>query len=109
MDELGGLAALREGQRAQAALDEAGLELRRLGEGRSAKPQLGIEERRVPEDHRPLRAWRAVDADHRHGRSKQALAELAGVRDRRCREQELGVGSVDPRDPPQPPEDVRDV
>ena len=95
VDQLGRLAALREGERAQAALDEAGLELRRLRERRSAQPELDVEERRVPEDDGALGARRRVVADHRHRRPEQRLAELARVRDRRRGEQELRLGAVD--------------
>ena len=38
-----------------------------------------------------------------------AQRELAGVRDRGRGEQELRLGAVDPREPPQPAQDVRDV
>ena len=47
--------------------------------------------------------------DDRRGLAGQLQRELAGVRDRRRREQELRLGVVDPREPPEPPQDVRDV
>ena len=110
VDQLGRLAALREADRAQAASDEPGQQLRRLAERARAQAELGVEERRVPERDRPLGARRRVVADDRPRRApSSARAELAGVRDRRRGEQELRLGAVDPREPPQPPQDVRDV
>ena len=40
---------------------------------------------------------------------EQRVRELAGVRDRRGGEQELRLGAVDPREPPQPAQHVADV
>ena len=47
--------------------------------------------------------------DDGRGLSRQLERELARVRDRRGREQELRLGVVDPREPPQPAEHVGDV
>ena len=109
MDQLGRLAALGEGQRAQPALDEHRLERRGLGERRRPQAELPVEQRRVPEHDRALGARCRVVADHGHRLAEQGRAELAGVRDRRRREHELRLGAVDAREPPQPPQDVRDV
>ena len=109
VDQLGGAAALGEAERAQAALDEVGHQLRRLAERARAQPQLLVGQRRVPERDRPLGARRGVVADHRRLDAEQPRAELAGVGDRRRGEQELRVGAVDAREPPQPPQHVGDV
>ena len=109
VDQLGRLAALGEGERAKAALDECRLELRSLRERRSAQPELDIEQRRVPEDDGALGAGRCVVPDHRHRRPEQRLAELARVRDRGRGEQELRLGAVDRRDPAKAPQHVGDV
>ena len=77
VDQLGRLAALREGQRPQPALDEHRLQARRLGERRAAQPELGVLQRRVPEHDRALGARRRVVADDGH-----ALAEQRGRRAR---------------------------
>ena len=42
VDQLGGLARLGERQRAQSALDELGLQLRRLGQGRATQAQFDV-------------------------------------------------------------------
>ena len=65
VDELRRLAALREADRAQAAADEPGEQPRRLAERARPQPELGVEERRVPERDRPLRPRRRVVLDHR--------------------------------------------
>ena len=109
VDQLDRLAALREADRAQAALREAGEQPRRLAERARPQPELGIGERRVPERDRPLRPRRRIALDHRRRLAEQRRRELTGVRDRRRREHELRLGAVDPRQPPQPPEHVRDV
>ena len=72
-------------------------------------PSSGVEERRVPERDRPLGARRRVVLDDGRLLAGQRARELAGVRDRRRGEQELRLGAVDPREPAQPPQDVRDV
>ena len=48
-------------------------------------------------------------ADDRDVHAEQRLRELARVRDRRRREQELRLGAVDAREPAQPAQDVPDV
>ena len=65
VDQLGGAAALGEAERAQAARDEVGQQPRRLAERARAQAELLVGQRRVPERDRPLRARRAVVADHR--------------------------------------------
>ena len=109
MDQLGCAPALGEAERAQAALDQVGHQLRRLAERRGAQAELLVGQRRVPERDRPLGARRGVVADHGRLDTQQARAELARVGDRRRGEQELRVRAVDPREPPQPAQHVRDV
>ena len=87
----------------------AGEQPRRFSERARPQPELGVEERRVPERDRPLGPGRRVVLDHRRLLAGERQRELAGVRDRGRREQELRLGAVDPREPPQPAQDVRDV
>ncbi len=107
VDQLGGAAALREHERAQAALDEISHQLRRLGERARPLAQLLVDQRRVPERDRPLRFRRSVRSDDREVEARQRGGEFAGVRDRRGGEQELRVRSVHVREPAQAAEDVR--
>ncbi len=109
VDQLGGAAALREAERAQALRDQIGHQPRRLPERARPEPELLVGQRRVPERHRPFRARRAVVADHGRLRADQPQRELARVRDRRRGQQELRLGAVDPGEPPQPSQDVADV
>jgi hypothetical protein len=109
VDQLRGTAALGEAERAQAARDQVGHQLRGLAERAGAQAELHVGERRVPERHGPLGARRGIVPDHRCLGPDQACAQLAGVRDRRGGEQELRFRSVDPREPAQPPQDVRHV
>ena len=109
VDQLGRLPALREAERAQPALDQGGHQARRLTERAGADAELLVEQLGIPERDRPLRARRCVVADHGDVEAEQRVRELARVRDRRGGEQELRLGAVDPRDPPQPAEDVADV
>ena len=109
VDQLGRLPALGEGERPQSALDEQRLELRGFGERGTAQAELGVEQRRVPEDDGALGPRRPVVGDERHAVAEQLGSELARVRDRRRGEQQLRVGPVDAREPAEPPNDVRDV
>ena len=69
-----------------------------------------VGDRRVPHRDRLLRARRAVAVDHGDVvEPGQALGELARVGHGRRREQEARLGPVRGRDPPQPPQHVRDV
>ena len=89
-------------------VDEPGQQPRRLAERARAQAELGVEERRVPERDRPLRARRRRRRRRRSTSTPSERArELARVRDRRRREQELRVGAVDAGEPAQPAEDVR--
>ena len=76
VDQLGRLAALRERERPQAALDEQRLELRGLGERRAAQAELVVEQRRVPEDDGALGPRRRVVAD-RPSRGRRAARRRA--------------------------------
>ncbi len=109
VNQLRSLAALGEGQRAEPPVDEHRLEARGLAERRRPEAELSVEQRRVPEHDRALGARGRVVADHGHRLAEQGRAELSGVRDRRRREHEPRLGAVDVREPPQPPQDVRDV
>ena len=109
VDQLRGAAALGEAERAQAARDQVGHQLRGLAERAGAQAELLVGERWVPERHGALGSRRGVAADHRCLGPDQACAQLTGVGDRRRGEQELRFRSVDPGKPPQPPQDVRHV
>ncbi len=109
VDQLRLLAALREADRAQIALDELGHDPRRVAERARADPELGVEQLRVPQRDRPLGARRGVVADRRCVDAEQRVRELAGVRDRRGGEQELRLRPVDAREAPQPAQHVGDV
>ena len=109
MDELGGLAALREADRAEVPRDELGQEPRPFSQRAGAELERLVEHRRVPEGDRPRRPRRPV---HRHdGRvqPEEGVRELARVGDRRGGEEELRLGSVDRGRPAQPPQDVPHV
>src|SRR5439155_7818707 len=86
VDQLGGLARLREGEGAQAALDELRLQFRGLGEWGAPQAELLVEERRVPEDDRSLRPRRGIVADHGQRQAEQLEPELRRVGDGRRRE-----------------------
>jgi hypothetical protein len=109
VDQLGGPPALREAERAQALRDQVGHQARRLAERARAEAELLVGQRRVPERNGALGARRPVVADHRHLRADQRPRELTRVGDRRRGKQELRLGAVDPREPPQAPEHVGDV
>ena len=109
MDQLDGLAALREADRPLARRDEAGEQARRIAEGAGADAQLGVDQLRVPERDRPLGRRRGVAVDHRRRLAEQRLRKLRRVRDRRRREHELRLRPVRAGEPPEAAEDVRDV
>ena len=109
VDQLGRLAALGEADRPQASADEAGQEQRRLAERARPLAELRVEEGRVPERDRPFRARRRVVLYDHRVLARKRMRELTRIRDRRGGEQELRLGSVDPREPTQPAQDVRDV
>src|SRR6185295_7267492 len=66
VDELRLLAALREADRAQAALHELGHDPRGVAEGACADAELGVDQLRVPERDRSFRAWCRIVADRSH-------------------------------------------
>ena len=107
VDQLGRLAALREADRPQASRRELREQAGGVAERARAQAELGVEERRVPDDDLALGSRGRVAVDDRRRLAGQLERELAGVGDRRRGEQELRLGVVDPREPPQPPQDVR--
>ena len=109
MHELGSLAALGEADRAQPAIDEPGEEPRRVSEWARADPELDVDQLRVPEDDVALGSRSGVVVDDPYLEAREPRRQLAGVRDRRRREHEQRLGAIREREPPQPPEDVRDV
>jgi hypothetical protein len=109
VDELGRLAALREADRAETAGGQLREEPRCLAERARAQPELRIEQRRVPDHDLALGVRRRVPLDHRRPLARQGLDQLARVRDRGRREQELRLRVVDAREPAESPQDVRHV
>ena len=109
VDQLDGLAALREADRPLARRDEAGEQARRIAEGAGADAQLGVDQLRVPERDRPLGRRRSVAVDHGGRLAEQRLCELRRVRDRRRCEHELRLRVVRTGEPAQAAEDVGDV
>ena len=98
VDELGGLAALGEADRPQPARRQLGEESCGISERARAEPELGVEERWVPDHDLAFRARRGVLIDDRRGFTDQLERELAGIGDRRRREQKLRLRVVDPRE-----------
>ena len=107
MDELRRPAALREAQRAKTALDELREQAGTLTERAGAEVELLVGHRRVPEHDRSLGPRRRIAGDDRRLQPRQRRGQLARVRDRRGGEQELRVGAVDGREPPQASQHVR--
>ncbi len=108
-DELARLAALDEADGAQSARGQGGQETGGLAQRRATRPLRLVEQRRVPERHAARRARRAVVLDDAHVETREQLAGLRGIRDRRAREQELRLAAVQRADPPQPAQHERDV
>ena len=85
------------------------MQSRRVAERARAQAELGIEQRRVPDDDLALGLRRGVALDDRRRLTGERLGQLARVRDRRRSEQELRLGLVDACEPPQPAQDVGHV
>jgi hypothetical protein len=98
--QLGDHAGLGEGDGAQAHADGEPEELRGQGVGRF----LGLEQQ-----HLPPRSRGAVGLDDLELPPGEHRRQLAGIRDRRRRGDELGPGAVKVRDPLEPPQHLGDV
>ena len=98
VDQLRGAAALGEDERPLALGHQLGEQLRALGERAAAQAELLVEQRRVPQCNRPLGPRRGVVADDREVEAAEVMGELAGVRDRRRREEELRLRAVHTRE-----------
>ena len=109
VDQLGCLPALREADRPRARRDQLGEESRCVRKSAAAQPELGIEERRIPEHDLALRTWSAVRLDHGGRPAGERRGKLARIGDRRGGEQELWIGSVGARQAAQTPQDVGHV
>ena len=109
VDELDGLTALGEADRAQVALDEGRQQARGVAERACADTELRVDQLRVPERDRPLGPWGRVAVDHRRRLAEQRFGQLGCVRDRRRGQNELGLGVVCAGKPAEPPEHVGDV
>ena len=109
VDELRRLPALREADRLPSLADEAGQEPGCVRERAGTRAELLVEQLGVPEHDLPVGPRRRVDVDDPDVEPGQARGEVAGVRDRRRREDEHGLGAVGERESAQPAKDVRDV
>ncbi len=109
VDQLRGLPALREADRAQAARHEPRHETRRLAERARAQPELGIEQLGIPQCDRSLGARSCVAIDDRGFGPAERRRELTGVCDRRGCEEQLRARAVDTGEPPEPSQHVGDV
>ena len=99
LDQLYAAARLQKADRPDAALDQAGEDTGRLGQGGGAGAGRLIDQRRVPHRDLAFGARRAVAVDELEFESRQFLGELRRVRDRRAREQEARLGPVGARQP----------
>ncbi len=88
------LARRREGDHPRAGQHALRRDVARLGESAPAHAGGRVLERRVPEDDRPLGAWRLVLVDHGEGRADQSLGEGLRVGYGRRREHERRVRAV---------------
>ena len=77
--------------------------------GDARSPELGVQQRRVPERDLARGLRRAVDVDHVHLDAGQRRHGLDRVRDGGRRQQELRRRAGDRAGPPQPPQHVGDV
>ena len=89
--------------------DETGHEERRLRERARPDAELRVEQRRVPEHDVALGGADVSTSTTVAGLAGERERELAGVRDRGGREQELRLGAVRARQAPQTSEHVADV
>ena len=110
VDQLRRLAALREADRAQPARDERRPCSSEASESELARtPSSGSSSGGFQSTTSRSCVRRGVDVDDRRRAAGERERELARVRDRGRREQELRLGAVDAREPPQPPQHVADV
>ncbi len=109
LDQLDPAAAAQEADRPHAGGDEVGEQLGRLRERRAPRPEVLVDQRRVPDPDPPPGPRRAVRVDQGERLPDEPLGELDRVRDRRRGEDEPRVRAVDSRDAAQPPHDVGDV
>src|SRR5262249_18015715 len=108
VDQLRALPALREADRAKPARDERGHDSRRIAARARAEAELCVEQLWVPQDDSSFRARRRVLVDHGRVDARQVPHELAGVRDRCSREDDLRLCAVDTGEATEPADDVAD-
>ena len=109
-DQLDRLARLDEADRPRAALHQVGEQVGRLGERRAPRPEVLVEQRRVPDRGLAHRLGRAVAVDQRDLLEPgQPLGQLDRVGDRRRGEQDAGLGPVGVGHTAKPAQDVGDV
>jgi hypothetical protein len=109
VNELRCPSALGEADRSQPARDEFRHQARCVPERARPQPELGIDELRIPEQNRPLRARRTVVGEDARLDSRECRSKFPRIGDRCGGEQELRLGTVDPREPAQTSEHVRDM
>ena len=108
--DLDTLARFDEADRARALADQSREDFRGLGERRTPRAERLVGQGWVPHRDLPPRCRRVVAVDQLHIlQARQALRELARVRDCRRRQQEARRGPVCRRDPSQAAQHVRDV
>ena len=77
-----------------------------VAEGAAAPSRIGVEQRRVPQRHQLLAAWRVVSFHHLDLEPAEAGGQLARVSDRRRGEDERRPRSVMSGDASKPPEQM---
>ncbi len=104
--DLGGEAALREDDRRDLRPEESQRELRGLAEIGRADAELGVDDRRVVADEHLVAGRRPALGDLLDRLADEAARQLARVRDRRRRHDELRRRAIVPADPAQPSQHV---
>src|SRR5829696_2344112 len=109
VDELGSLPRPGESYGPDPLRDEVREDQSALGQKTPPLPLLLVEQGRVAEDDPPLARGSAVVIHEGERYTREALGKLLRVGYRGAREDEAGIAAVQPRHPPEPPEDGRHV
>ena len=104
-----GQSALGEDDELHSALQEFAGHTPGLRQVRASDPELLVDDGRVHEQEGLLAARRPVLGDQLEGLLHEPFGQLARVRDRCRAADEGGIRAVVRTDPPQPPQDVRQV
>ena len=102
-------ARLREHDRLHLRADRVPREPHRLRTRRRADAEIGIDHRRVPQEHMPLADRRAALGDRMHGLAEQRLGMVLRIADCRRAQDEGRRHAVERTHSPQPPDHVRDM